>query len=145
MSETVLRLKRTYITVRNAFDEELSRYQLTASQFEVLQYLRSSEGMKQQQLQQNTGVTSATLTGLLDKLEHRELLQRIPSKEDGRAKIVVLTQRGEDLIDSLDDLSMQFEDRMLEHFSQTERMLFFDWLQKAAFNCGDTDPTNNEK
>ena len=137
MSKPVFWLKRTYITMRNAFDEELNDYNLSTSQFEILGYLYHNEGMEQKQLQNCTGVRAATLTGLLDKLEKRGLVTRETADYDARAKIVKMTPQGETFFAQLFDVMHQFEDRMMAGFSPAERSLFVDWAQRIAKNLGD--------
>ncbi len=138
MSKSVFWLKRTYITMRNAFDEELSDYNLSTSQFEILGYLYHNAGMEQKQLQHCTGVRAATLTGLLDKLEARGLVTREASDHDARAKIVKMTPQGKTFFTQLFDVMHQFEDRMMAGFLPAERSLFVDWSQRIAKNLGDS-------
>ena len=137
MSKPVFWLKRTYMCMRNAFDEELSEFNLTTSQFEILGYLYQTDGLEQKQLQICTGVRAATLTGILDKLETRDLISRIPSDEDGRAKIVRMRPEGAALFAQLFDTMHRFEDKMLLGFSIAERALLTDWLERVAANLGD--------
>ena len=137
MSKPVFWLKRTYITMRNAFDDELKSYNLSTSQFEILGYLYQTEGWEQKKLQKCSGVRAATLTGLLDKLEERGLLSRYPADDDARAKIVKLTPAGDQLASQLINVMHQFEDRVFAGFSPAERELLVDWLQRIAHNLGD--------
>ncbi len=139
MSQSIFYLKRTYIIMRKKLDLRLAQFQLTTSQFEVMGYLYKSGGMEQQKLQHNTGITSATLTGILDKLEARSYISRRPSRTDGRANVVTLTPSGRELFAKLIDLIHAFEDEMLKGFSQAERDLLGHWLQRVAKNLGDTE------
>lgn len=50
------------------------------------------------QLADRSGVTRATMTGLIDTLERDGLVSRVPSKEDRRMMQVVLTGKGEALL-----------------------------------------------
>lgn len=138
MSKPVFWLKRTYITMRNSLDNELSEHNLSTSQFEILGYLYQTEGWEQKRLQKCSGVRAATLTGLLDKLESRGLVTRETSDYDARVKIIKLTSQGNDLISLLVEVMHQFEGRLLAGFSPAERGLLLDWLQRMATNLGDT-------
>lgn len=140
MAKSVLYLKRTYIVMRKVLDDRLSEYHLTTSQFEVMGYLYKTKGLEQQQLQHCSGITSATMTGILDKLETRDYIVRKPSMSDGRAKIVVLTDEGHEVLSRLIDLMHDFENDMLKGFSLAERALLADWLQRIANNLGASDP-----
>ena len=139
MGKSVFYLKRTYIVMRKMLDDRLSAFDLTTSQFEVLGYLSHTEGLEQQQLQICSGITSATLTGILDKLEARGLLVRRSSEADKRAKIVAMTAHGHETFNQLADVLATFEDDMLNGFSPAERALLADWLERIAHNLGDTD------
>lgn len=140
MSKPIRYLKLSYILMRKGLDEALSAYQLTTSQFEIMGYLYGEEEVEQQQLQAYSGVTPATLTGILDKLELRGLVQRRLSYADSRAKTVALTSTGQALCGQLIDLFHEFEAKMLEGFSAAERALFTDWLQRIAANLGYHEP-----
>lgn len=137
MSRPVLNLKRIYILMRKALDERFSAYQLTTSQFEIMGYLYNQQPMEQQKLQHCTGITPATLTGLLDTLAKRGYVTRQASPEDSRAKLVGLTSTGHEVLTELIDVMHQFENDMLAGFSGAERALFADWLQRLATNLGD--------
>jgi DNA-binding MarR family transcriptional regulator len=139
MSRTVLNIKRIYILMRKALDEKLSEYHLTTSQFEILGYLYNIDSMEQQKLQHCTGITPATLTGLLDKLEQRQYILRRQSTDDTRAKTVSLTSSGYELFTDLIGLMHQFEKEMLGKFSDAEKALLEDWLQRIATNLGDSE------
>lgn len=139
MSKSVFFLKRTYIVMRKELDVRLSEYSLTTSQFEVLGYLYKSQGMEQQHLQHWSGITPATLTGILEILEKRKYIARKSSPHDGRAKIVVLTEHGYGVFEKLIDLMHVFEDDLLKGFSPAERNLLAEWLQRMARNLGDRE------
>jgi len=139
MSRPILNIKRIYLLMRKALDERLDRYDLSTSQFEILGYLYKPGSLEQQKLQHCTGITPATLTGLLEKLEARGFIVRQSSPEDSRAKFVTLTTPGRELFTDLIDVVHQFENDMLAGFSSAERALLGDWLQRLAVNLGDTN------
>ncbi|WP_256760455.1 MarR family winged helix-turn-helix transcriptional regulator [Cohnella sp. WQ 127256] len=139
MSQSILYLKRTYIIMRKELDVRLSKFNLTTSQFEILGYLSQSGGLEQQKLQHHSGITSATLTGILDKLEDRSYISRKPSHTDGRANVVTLTKQGNEVFVKLVDLIHEFENEMLKGFTQAERDLLGQWLQRVAKNLGDKE------
>ena len=125
--------------MRKELDVRLSKFNLTTSQFEVLGYLAQSGGLEQQKLQHHSGITSATLTGILDKLEERSYILRKPSPTDGRANFVTLTKQGNEVFAQLVDLILEFENDMLQGFTQAERDLLGQWLQRVAKNLGDRE------
>lgn len=68
---------------------------LTVSQFDVIATLGDTEGMTCKQLSDKTLVTKGTLTGVLDRLEEKGLIERVPSPQDRRVTIIRLTSKGE--------------------------------------------------
>lgn len=52
-------------------------------------------------LAQQLGVDGATLVSTIDRLTAAKLIERIPSQQDRRVKLVVLTQEGRELADTL--------------------------------------------
>jgi DNA-binding MarR family transcriptional regulator len=54
-------------------------------------------------LGQYLGLEKSTMTGLVDRAEKRGLLARAPSKDDGRAIDVVLTKKGLELAERVEE------------------------------------------
>jgi len=71
---------------------------LTPGQFDVIAELEGTEGLTCAQLSQQTLTTKGTLTGILDRLEHRGLIQRGQIGGDRRAIRVQLTEKGIEMV-----------------------------------------------
>lgn len=70
---------------------------LTPAQFDIVATLGNTEGMSFKELGEKTLITKGTLTGVVDRLEAKQLVSRSASPTDGRSQIVRLTARGEAL------------------------------------------------
>lgn len=70
---------------------------LTEAQFDVIATLGNTAGMTCKQLGENTLITKGTLTGVLDRLEEKGLVQRCRAHTDKRQMTVRLTAGGEDV------------------------------------------------
>jgi MarR family 2-MHQ and catechol resistance regulon transcriptional repressor len=68
---------------------------LTSSQFDVIATLGDTGGMTCKELSEKTLVTKGTLTGVLDRLVKKGLIERVPSREDRRCTLIRLTPKGE--------------------------------------------------
>jgi len=64
---------------------------LTPAQFDIVATLGNTEGMTCKELGQKTLITKGTLTGVLDRLADKGLLERTASPDDGRSWITRLT------------------------------------------------------
>jgi MarR family 2-MHQ and catechol resistance regulon transcriptional repressor len=72
---------------------------LTSSQFDIIATLGNTAGMTFKELGERTLITKGTLTGVVDRLEAKALVRRLPSPTDGRCQIVQLTPRGEKIFE----------------------------------------------
>lgn len=70
---------------------------LTAAQAKVLMSLQPGEGAPMRELAGRVGSDPSNLTGLVDKLEARDALRRVPDPADRRVKTLRLTEDGERL------------------------------------------------
>jgi len=68
---------------------------LTPSQARVIFTLGDTEGMTCKDIGDITLITKGTLTGVVDRLEEKGLVERWSVEGDGRKTIVALTRRGE--------------------------------------------------
>lgn len=71
---------------------------LTLPQFDVLAQLERSQGMTPSELTRELLVTAGNVTGIVDRLVRRGLVDRQRVPEDGRTRRLVLTPRGQDLV-----------------------------------------------
>ena len=67
---------------------------VTASQAMVLNFLGEEDGILSRTLGQRLRITSATMTGILDRLEKMVLIERRPHPSDRRANLIFLTKQG---------------------------------------------------
>ena len=95
----MLQLLRTAETLWNSSRIFFSRWDLSPSQFNVLNVLRdSAEGLSQTELSRELLTHRSNVTGLVDRLEERKLVKRQSVPDDRRAYRVVLTTEGRDLL-----------------------------------------------
>ena len=73
----------------------LSGSDLTPSQARVIFTLGDTDGMTCKDIGDITLITKGTLTGVVDRLEQKGLVERWSVEGDGRKTIVALTRRGE--------------------------------------------------
>lgn len=92
-----LRIATCYnLLMREARRRVAARWQLTLPQFDVLAELTRGEkrGFTFLELSRLLLVTSGNLTGIVDRLEARGLVRRIPDQTDRRVVRVSLTSKG---------------------------------------------------
>jgi DNA-binding MarR family transcriptional regulator len=77
-----------------ALDAELTDLRLSAAETNVLGCLAETRGRPVRELVAATAQRPSTLTGVLDRLERRGLVERRPNRADRRSTVIVLTESG---------------------------------------------------
>lgn len=127
-------LKRTYFAMRQAIDDALKPYSITSAQLEVLVRVGSSDCTEHRALLDSMDIASPTLTRLVDGMVESGLLERVTSKADARVKVLSLTQQGQALRDNLQCQKMDFTDLFFAGFSDDEKRLFADLIDRILTN-----------
>jgi DNA-binding MarR family transcriptional regulator len=97
--DALLQLLRTADAVWAASRVFFERWELSPSQFNVLNLLDSNpEGLSQSDLGRQLITHRSNITGLVDRLEKRRLVKREETAADRRAYRVVLTNDGSKLL-----------------------------------------------
>lgn len=74
--------------------ESVRQYGLTHPQFDIIATLGNTDGMSYKELGERTLITKGTLTGVIERLEHKGIVLRERSSDDKRSFHVRLTDAG---------------------------------------------------
>lgn len=107
---------------------------LTPAQFDVIATLGNTEGMNPKQLGDKTLITKGTLTGVVDRLLLKGLVQRDADPSDGRCQIVRLTAAGQRMFETVFPAHTAHVGRAFSGFSAAELQLATQTL--AALRAG---------
>lgn len=80
---------------------EVAQHGLSTAQVEILATISMEGSGTSTELAKCLKVSKPNLTGMIKRLEEKKLLKRAESSEDARIKIIVLTQKGETLINKI--------------------------------------------
>lgn len=83
------------------------RYGLTGPQSAVIRNLYNNGPMSSADLSRNLFVTPSNITGIIDRLEKKKLVERIKKKGDRRVSLITLTNTGNELSKTLPDPIMK--------------------------------------
>ena len=99
MRKRYLRSIRLLAECMQLFEQASSRnvreFGLTHSQFDIIATLGNTPGMTCKELGEKTLITKGTLTGVLDRLEQKNLITRERGGDDRRQLFIKLTPAGE--------------------------------------------------
>lgn len=93
-------LVRTYQAFAACSEAHVRELGLTPAQFDVIATLGRTNGMNMTELAAKTLVTKGTLTGIIDRLEHKQLVRRQVVEGDRRSFTIFLTPAGETIFES---------------------------------------------
>ncbi|QAY72071.1 MarR family transcriptional regulator [Agromyces protaetiae] len=87
---------------------------LTIQQLKLLTMLVVSDGMSGQRLAQELGVSMATISGIVDRLETQGLVARVLDERDHRVRLVHATADGREIVLRLSSSREQLGREVLE-------------------------------
>ena len=109
----VLGLRRI---LRQAFEK--GGYDVAAEQWTLLLYLWEQDGMSQQELADLSGKEKTTATRIIQALEKKKLIYRLPDNQDRRSKLIYLTEKGKAMEKGLTRITGNVLERVQEGISQ---------------------------
>ena len=142
-TEVFLNLLRTGDEAFRAVEVHLAQHNITQGGFSVLMALWGScrrEGVDSKlspaALAERTGVTRATMTGLVDTLERDGLVRRAPDTDDRRMMTVELTSRGEKRLMQILPNHFRQMAWLMSTLSESERKTLVRLLTKVLARAG---------
>ena len=100
----VYNIGRLYVLLSNYLSETYQEFGLNPAKFNLLmvvKHMGKAKGIAQIKLGDRLFVTASNITKLIDGLEKKGLVQRLPSINDRRVNLVKITQGGSQLLDKV--------------------------------------------
>ncbi|MBE9159389.1 MarR family transcriptional regulator [Nodosilinea sp. LEGE 06152] len=88
-------LARAYQAFSAYSDAHVRQFDLTPAQFDVIATLGNTQGMTMGDIGEKTLITKGTLTGVVDRLVQKQLVQRETPADNRRSVVVQLTTAGQ--------------------------------------------------
>ncbi len=147
-TEVFLNLLRTGDEAFRVVEAHLAKHDITQGRFGVLMALWAKGGptangtgtLSPAVLADHTGVTRATITGLVDTLERDGFVSRSPDPEDRRMLSVGLTARGEKLLSRILPPHFRQMAWLMEPLSEGERKTLVRLLTKVLQRAAEVVP-----
>ncbi|WP_285765585.1 MarR family transcriptional regulator [Peribacillus sp. SI8-4] len=116
--EKELRYVSSWIKQRGR--EILYDYHITIPQFLALQYLFEAGDMTIGELSTKMFLAFSTTTDLIDRMEKRQLVQRVKDEKDRRVVRIHLLGEGERIIEEVINKRQQYLSGVLAHFNDAD-------------------------
>lgn len=114
------------------FLQETEATGVTPVQYAALQAVCDTPGIDQRTLARTIGFDTSTIAGVIDRLEARGLLQRNPSPDDRRVRLLTPTPEGEALLAEIIPGMLRAQERILEPLPARERPEFMRMLRELV-------------
>lgn len=104
---------------------------LTPSQMHAIEIVGHEGRLRMRELAEKKGVTTGTITVMVDRLEREGYLLREPNTKDRRSYVIVLTDKGEALFRRHHEFHVGLTEEMAAALSEEEITLFSSILSKV--------------
>jgi len=85
-------VRAMYRLLRRPFDPDIARSGLTVPQMNALEELTREDGLSLKELSARMALSHSTVSGIVDRLERRELVGREPDQKDRRYSRIFLSE-----------------------------------------------------
>lgn len=120
--------------LKRRFEEEVRIYGITLPQFRVLAQIGLGADSSQKALAASIDVDPMTMSGILDRLEKRALISRIPDPTDSRAKVAAITDEGREIVQTARHVGLEVLEEGLSGLSDKERTQLKTLLSRVRDN-----------
>jgi DNA-binding MarR family transcriptional regulator len=123
--------RRAALAVIDVFVQRMTPFQLKPVDFSVLSLVRHNPGITSRQLCTTLGILPPNLVGMINTLEKRELIERMPHPRDGRAMGLHLTSAGEKLMRDAEKTAAELEADFASRLTSSELRTLITLLKKV--------------
>ena len=113
--------RRAALSIIGVFLERLAVYDLRPVDFSVLSLVTHNPGITSRQLCTALGILAPNMVGMLNALEKRGLITRLPHPHDGRAMGLHLTEGGQTMMRAAEKTAAQLEVDSTPRLTAAER------------------------
>ena len=123
INKVAILVKKATLEFEKISNPYFAEYGLSSSQYKVLKflYIQPSRTARVVDLEREFSMTHPTALGLLDQLEKKGFTTRVLNPEDGRGKLIALTEKADAMQEELEALGNAVEEKLTEHLSAEER------------------------
>lgn len=119
-------------TVFQYLSSKLAVYDITPSQYAVLSCLWGKDHATPKQIAETLYLETSTISGVLDRMQKKNLIDRVVNKEDRREVQVTITEKGMALEEPIQAIIDEVNQEVLKGFTEEERNKLAQTLRNIA-------------
>lgn len=124
--------------ITNEVNRNLMQFNLTAAQHEVLVYVLKNENKRaifQKDVEKHLKLTNPTVTGIIKRLEEKDMIVRCASSGDARCKCLHVTEEGHKVLHKCFHQGiLSVEAKVIQNMTEEEQVILKKLLYKALKN-----------
>lgn len=125
-------LSRSLEAVQKRVEENIRSFGLNPTEFAVLELIYHKGDQPIQKIGEKVLIASSSITYVVDKLEKKELLKRIPCPKDRRVIHATITDSGKQLMETIFPEHQQAIEKILAGLSSEEQENLIEPLKKLG-------------
>lgn len=114
-------VRRFQLWIFQDFIKTLATVDIRPTQYSVMTVIGANPGLSQMAVAKRLGIERARLVHLLDSLEERKFVNRVPSATDRRSHALHLTARGKTALAQFKRLAVEHERHVAEKIGKENR------------------------
>lgn len=122
--------RRAALVIIGEFMQRMAVYDLRTVDFSVLSLITHNPGITSKQLCNTLGIQAPNLVSMINALEKRDLIKRLPHPNDGRAMGLHLTEVGAQMMRLAEKTAAKLERESTAKLSAEERKTLMALLKK---------------
>lgn len=115
-------------------DQYIADEEITATQMKVLGHLYFVQTNRPSEIGLYLNIDNSAITRMVDRLEKKELIQRIPDPNDRRSVLIELTTKGKDVCERTFPMAMGAINELTQCLTSEETEQFHHCLKKIVDN-----------
>lgn len=120
--------------MKRRFEDEAQAHGITLPQWRTLAVMAQNEGIAQSDIATAIDADPMTMSGILDRLDKRGLIERYPDPRDSRAKMARITTEGHALFEEARSVGIAMYESALEGVDASQQQVAIAALTRMRDN-----------
>lgn len=125
-------LSKAQRAIADLVKDDIKRYELNPTEFGVLELLYHQGEQPLQKIGEKILLASGSITYVVDKLEKKEYLERVPCPSDRRITYAAITEKGKELLNGIFPDHWKQIEMITKGLSEEEKLQAIDLLKKLG-------------
>ncbi|WP_308633876.1 MarR family winged helix-turn-helix transcriptional regulator [Paenibacillus silvisoli] len=141
----LIRVMRNMVnTLFGSLERDIAKYGLDIETFQIIEFLYNRGPHPIQKISETFSIPSGSITYVVDKLEKKGYVERLPIPGDRRKTNVALTEEGRSYFDAIFPQHVQTITSNLSFVTDEEKYHLIDLLKKIGYGIQNRDRQDNE-